>query len=755
MTLFERYNSLGSKQKTTILVGFPTFLYLALYSLPGSGPVLTRNAPVGVVVIGIVLGTVTALLAIGLILIYRTNRFINFAYGAMGSLGGVTAIGLHLAKGVPFFVALPIGVALGIGVGALIDVAVIRRFSESSPLILTVASIGLAQLLTVIELLIATRLIKFPAIAGGFEIPLDMRIGIGAAKTLTGSEMLIVFSVPPVIAFLAWFLLRTDAGVAVRAAAENADRALLLGIPIRKLSTIVWCIAGGLAALTFVLKSPFTGITPGGGATISLLLPALAAAVVARMESLPVAFGAGVSLGVIEQLVRWASQSGDGKLLGFIPLGPTFNDVVFLLVILVALLAQRGTLSRAFTTGSTWSAAGIVKPIPRELRRLPEVRAMKIGALVLVALLLLIVPATWTASNQFLAGVAITYAITAVSLVILTGWGGHISLGQFGIVGVGAWVGGAFAADHNIDLFYVLILAGLAGAVVSLVVGLPALRIQGLFLAVTTLAFAIALNNYFLNFDNFPSLLPQDVKRPIVFERFDLTGHYTMYVFCLVMLVFAILAANAVRSARGGRVIIATRDNNRAADSAGIPTTQMKLTAFVLAGVIAGVAGGLHIILLGSLNPGTYNPTESLTVFATAVIGGLGSLGGAITGVLLFRFLETQTWLNEFRQGVTGVGLLVVLYFFPGGIGQLIQSLRDRILKRIAARRDILVPSLFEDRLVEDGDEPDDSGLLAAALSAEATPSGNGNGDREAHDYPEDEPAEVELVSAAPEGTEQ
>ena len=744
MNVLDRYRSLSGRARAALVVGLPTLLYLVLYAIPGSGPVLTRNAPVGVVVIGIVLGTVTGLLAIGLILIYRTNRFINFAYGAMGSLGGVTAIGLHLEKGVPFFVALPIGVALGVAIGALVDIIVVRRFSKSSPLILTVASIGLAQLLAFAELMIGTRLLGFASIAGGFETPLDIRIGIGAAKTLTGGEMLIVFMVPPVIAFLAWFLLRTDAGVAVRAAAENADRALLLGIPIRKLSTIVWAIAGGLAALTFFLKSPFTGITPGGGSAsglaLGLLLPALAAAVVARMESLPVAFGAGVALGILEQIVRWASQAGDGELFGFIQLGATFNDLVFLVVILVALLTQRGKLSRAFSTGSAWTAAGIVKPIPAQLRRVPEVIALKWGSLLVVAILFLVIPAGWSASNQFLAGVAITYAMTAVSLVILTGWGGHISLGQFGIVGAGAWLGGSMVADHNMDLFFMLILAGVAGAVISLVVGLPALRIQGLFLAVTTLAFAIALDSYFLNFNNFPNLLPQSVERPLLFERFDLDEYYAMYVFCLVLLVASILVARAVRGARGGRVIVGTRDNNRAADSAGVPTTRMKLTAFILAGAIAGVAGGLHILWIGSLNPGTYNPTESITVFATAVIGGLGSLTGAISGVLFFRFLETQTWLEEARQGVTGFGLLLVLYFFPGGIGQLLQSTRDRILKRIALRRDILVPSLLEDKLVEDGEESEDSGLLGAALSAESA-----NGHREDG---------RELVSAGTEGSE-
>jgi branched-subunit amino acid ABC-type transport system permease component len=115
--------------------------------------------------------------------------------------------------------------------------------------------------------------------------------------------------VPAVIAFLAWFLLRTDAGVAVRAAAENNDRALLLGIPVRRLATVVWLIAGGLAALTYMLQAPFEGVKPGLSANgPTVLLPLLAAAVVARMESLPVAFGAGVGLGIMEQVVRWNSS---------------------------------------------------------------------------------------------------------------------------------------------------------------------------------------------------------------------------------------------------------------------------------------------------------------------------------------------------------------------------------------------------------------------------------------------------------------
>ncbi len=495
-----------------------------LYTFGPTASFLDDKAPIGIVVAGVIVGTVTALLAMGLILIYRTNQFINFAYGSMGSLAGVIAIALHLEKGVNFFLALPIGVAIGVLTGVFVDL-IVRRFRTSSRLILTVASIGIAQMLSLIELLIVSKAIGFVGLAGGFNIPITFNYDLGV-KTLTGDEMLIMLVIPPVLAGLAWFLLKTDVGIAVRAAAENADRALLLGIPIRRLSTIVWMVAGGLAALTFVLKAPFSGVTPGVVASGPVvLLPALAAAVVARMESLPIAFAAGVGLGVVEQVVRW-NTSGS----------PTLQNMVFLVVILGALLLQRGKLSRAQdAAASSWSATAVLKPIPEELRRLPEVIWTKRAVFGVVGLLMLIVPNTWGPSNQYLAALALVWGMTAVSLVVLTGWGGHISLGQFAIVGLGALVAGNLIADHNLDYLLVLLASGAVGAGVSLLVGLPALRIKGLFLAVTTLAFAVALDLYVINFNNFPSIIPSGVDRPILWERIDLNDGYSMYLFCLAL----------------------------------------------------------------------------------------------------------------------------------------------------------------------------------------------------------------------------
>jgi branched-chain amino acid transport system permease protein len=151
----------------------------------------------------------------------------------------------------------------------------------------------------------------------------------------------------------------------------------------------------------------------------------------------------------------------------------------------------------------------------------------------------------------------------------------------------------------------------------------------------------------------------------------------------------------------------------------------VKLGAFLLAGTISGIAGGLHVLLVGSVAEGSYQPTMSLDVFATAVIGGLGSVAGALSGVLLFRYLDTVTALGDIRQALTGGVLLVVLLVFPGGIGQVLYNLRDRWLRRVANRREILVPSLVADKRSGAKHADDEVGLLQGALGAEPTSNGH------------------------------
>ncbi len=702
-------NALLNDRRARIVAG--AFLaYSVLYWVPGSP--LPDRMPWGVVAQGVIFGTSNALLAMGLILIYRTTRIVNFAYGAMGSMPGALTIGLFVEKGWNYWLAITVGLIVGVGAGALLDILVIRRFARSSRLVLTVATIGIAQLLGAIALGIT---IGFGAdtLIGNIHTPIDASFFI-RPYPIRGDHLLMLGVAPIVLAGLGWFLLRTDAGVAVRAAAENQDRAMLLAVPVRRLQTIVWAIAGGLATLTFITKAPFGGVVPSALVGAEAILPGLAVAVVARFKSLPGALAAGIGLGIVEWTVRWNIHA------------ESIFDVTFLVIILGALLLRRDRSTRAETGESSWDAAGVLKPIPAELRRLPEVRwPIWIGS-GLLAGGTLFVAANASPTTVLLMTFAVIWGMAAVSLVVLTGWGGNISLGQFAIVGAGAMAAGNLMMRWNVDFFLSAAFAIVTGALVAVLIGLPALRIRGLYLAVTTLAFAVALDSYFLNPVNFSSFVPEAITRPILWKRFDMSSEWVTFYFCTAALVLTTIVVRAIRRSRAGRVMIATRDNDRAADAFAVPTTRVKLQTFVFSGAIAGLAGALYVLALTGSGQGTFKPAMSLEVFSFAVIGGLGSVAGALSGVFFFRIIDfvlaehfSGNVAQIVRLTLTGSGLLFVLYFLPGGLWQLVQRVRDRYLRVVAERRGLLVPSLVADRRAEtDGDDhaEDETSVIAGAL---------------------------------------
>jgi branched-chain amino acid transport system permease protein len=645
--------------------------------------VLPHGMPAGIVLLGVVLGSLTGLSAVGLVLVYRASRIVNFSQASLGSAAGVLAILVFISWHWNYFVCLALGAVVAAGTGALVDRVVIRRFFWAPRLILTLATIGLAQVLGGIEAGLPS-LFGQPLVTNSFRTPLSSTFTLDPVL-FTGNHLLIVVIVPVVAGALAWFLTKTALGIAIRAASENAERALVLGIPVRRLSTVVWAIAAGLSALTVMLTAPIQALPPTVLAGPSLLLPALAAAVLARMEHLPAAFLAGLGIGVLQQVTFWTTSRSSA------------TDVAFLVVIMVALLVQRDRLSRADdASASSWLATGETTPIPAELRRLPEVVWARRGVVAAVAALAIVAPMILTVSQVNLVGtVALVYALIGVSLVVLTGWSGQLSLGQFALAGVGGVVA-ANLLDSGVDLILVLAGASLGGAMGALVIGLPALRIRGLFLGVTTLALAVAMSTYFLNPSYFPAWLPSDLQRPVLLARFDLSSEITLYYFVLAVVAGAAWTASNVRASRVGRILVAVRDNERAARSRGVDATLVKLGAFALSGGLAGLAGGLLVLVFLAVGAGSFSAKQSFDAFAMVVVGGLTSVSGAIAGAFVLRLTQYAIG-GSLQLIVTGAGVLVLLLAFPGGIGQLLTNARDRYLRRVADRRGIVVPSLIAD----------------------------------------------------------
>jgi branched-chain amino acid transport system permease protein len=660
----------------------------------------------GILVNGAIQGMLYAFLAFGLILVYRANRIINFAHAGLGLVPAVTALLLVTNRHWPYAASLVVMLVGSALVGGIMELAM-RRFWKAPRLIATVVTIGFAQIFVYLELNLPGWIGGSNSLPFNFPTPYShFKVTIGNV-IFSGDYFAIVIAAVAVCAGLTAFLRYTRAGMAVRASAENADVAKLLGVPVANLSTIVWILAGVCSGIAVYLQAPVTALPSGGSVSPLVLLYGLTAAVVARMESLPIAFAAGMGVGVIQQgAFVGASRPDDAAAL-------------MIVVILAALLFQRRRMARAYDTGiASFRTLQEFRPIPAELRSLPEVRRARWGLAGLVAAVVLAAP--WivgTSRDSFLATAALA-AMVAVSLVVLSGWAGQISLGQFAFAGVGAAVAGGLATRYDQDFFVTILVAALVGALLAVLIGLPALRVPGLFLAVVTLGLAATVNFAVLSRDRFGWLLPPTgayVQRPNIYGRIDVSSDTRFYYLCLVFLALAYLSARSVRNSRSGRLFIGVRDNQRAAQSYGVNASGTKLAAFAMSGCIAAVAGAL-MAYHTQVDAGSFPMDASIGAFLYAVVGGLTSLPGAVGGTVLFIAIDHYGG-PQLSVLASGVGVAFVLFVFPGGLAELAYQTRDGLLRWFAERRGIEVPSLVADRRQQPLDEHDADEVLRAAAS--------------------------------------
>jgi branched-chain amino acid transport system permease protein len=654
------------------------------------------GSPVGVIVQGVVIGAITSFIAFGIALIYRSSRIINFAQGDLGGVPASFGVLLMLGPGVPFLLALPIALVAAVVLGAFVEFAILRRFFKAPRLILTVVTIGLSQLLAGVTTVLP-NLFDLKTAGVSYAPPLDISFSIGST-VFDGNEVIAMLAVPIVIGALTWFLRSTSYGIAIRASAESSDRAALLGVPVKRVQTVVWVTATVLSTVGIFLRAGILGLPIGSVLGPTILIRALTAAIIGRMERLPTIFVASVALGVLETTVIYSELNASSAKV----------DAILFFVVLGALVLQRqGRTARGDET-STWQAARNIRPIPRELISLPEVRWGMRAAGGALLLLLLLLPTFISGARVSLAATIVCICIVTVSLVVLTGWAGQVSLGQVGFMGIGAAVGSWLTVTWSWDLSVVIVACGLVGAGAATLIGLPALRIRGLFLGVATFAFAIAVSSYLLN-QTYVSWLPEGrIPRKAFFGRIAIDTETRYYYLCLACLLVAIVMVRGIRNSRAGRVLIGVRDNERGAQAYGINVISAKLTAFAVSGFLAAAAGALFVHGQQSLGIQPYAPARSFQVFILVVIGGLGSIPGALLGPVVIEGLEyfrsafPETIRNIIFFLTTGIGLLVILLFLPGGFGQVYYSSRDRLLRAIADRRGILVPSLVADTSAEE-----------------------------------------------------
>jgi ABC-type branched-subunit amino acid transport system ATPase component/branched-subunit amino acid ABC-type transport system permease component len=639
-------------------------------------PVTGFEIPLNVVITGLIAGLTYSLIAIGITLVYRTSRVLNFAAGEMGALPAVLVPILVINHGWPYWFALPLTLLGAATIGGLTELLVIRPLSRGPRLTMLVATIGLAQALFGFSLLIP----RSGDLTGkAFPTPFDWRLTVGSL-VLSSGQVLILIVAPLCTLGVALFLRRSPLGRASRAAAENAEAARLSGVATGRVAQWIWVLAGLLAGVGAILIGGTRPLTLSAALGPALLLRALGAAMIGGLDSIWGAFAGGIAIGVCEALIVWNYPVG-GVL-----------ELVLAVVILVAMLCRPRLGGRRGPQQTGWRLTHAVRPLAPDVARARSVRLSKLAALGAVGLVAVLAPLMVKPSLEItLSTIAIT-ALTGLSLVVLTGYAGNVSLGQYAFVGVGAALSGRLYQLGYPHLVAALIVV-VVGAAIAVVVGLPALRLRGLFLSVATLGFALATSSW-LFFQGWMVHLSPTTGSSLQLPRpsflginFDQEDHY--YWLCLFALAVVAAMVYRLRRTGPGRRVIAVRDNEPSAASLSLSPWRVKLTAFALSGAIASFAGFLYagLRINFSSNPDViFGPDVSLSLVVICVFGGITTITGVLLGALWLQGIPSLLG-QGYALLSSGIAVVFILLLLPGGLASIVFDARDRLVARLVPRR--------------------------------------------------------------------
>jgi ABC-type branched-subunit amino acid transport system ATPase component/ABC-type branched-subunit amino acid transport system permease subunit len=649
--------------------------------------------------IGLVNGLIIALIAMGIVLIYRSSRVINFAVGDLGVPSAALLVIMVSQHHWPYWPALITVLAIGTLAGTVVELTVIRRLFKAPRVIVLVATIGVAELAQAVTRALPGFKTGNLEIAGrrleAFPSPISGTWHLGSI-TISGGQILALILVPITTVGLWWLLGHTKFGEAVRASVANADLARLTGISPKLVSTAVWSIAGFLSALAVVLiatESASASLVTIGPDT---LLRGLVAALVGRMVSFPKAFAGAIAIGLLDQLLTFNFPSQTGLI----------QFVLFIAVIvLVARVSRRG---ESDTEAAGFQFAPRVHAVSERLREIWWVRRMpQLGATLAFLGALALPLVIHGSSHHFTYAEVLAFAICAISVTVLTGWAGQLSLGQMAFAGVGALSAAAIERGVSVNIGWhstrlikgslpglpfgwSLILGAAIACLVAVAIGVGALRVRGLLLAVSTLAFAIAAEDYIFR-RPILSLGQETVQFPRGHVGpFDVTvNNRGYYYLILAVLVVVLIVVGRLRQSGIGRAIIGVRENENAAAALTVSPAKSKLTAFALSGFVAGLGGAMlgGLVVTIGFSERYFRVEDSLALVSMAVIGGLGSRAGAVIGALWVVGLPAFWPSNNLVPLLTSsIGLLIVLLYIPGGFTQIGYWCRDTLLRWVESR---------------------------------------------------------------------
>ncbi|HWE54323.1 MAG TPA: ABC transporter permease [Acidimicrobiales bacterium] len=567
------------------------------------------NQFISLTVAGIAIyGCVYALTAMGLVVTYTTSGIFNFSQGAVGMLSAFFYYELNQVWHWPSWLALPVCV-LGFApaIGALLERVVVRRLENAG----LEAKLTVTIALTILGMAIGNAFWDGSVVRDLPEYFGGGQVGIGGVN-LTYQEIIIVIATVVAAAVLRVFFVYSRAGIATRAVVDDRELAALTGASPTRFAQLGWAMGCSLAALAGILVAPSNGSLSVENLTL-LVVTGYAAALVGRLKSLPMTFLGACLLGLAVSygIGYMPSTSGWAGIQAAIP-------EIFLLVVMLVMPQQRATLTRR-----------VMARAPR-IVHLRESLASSAGLVVVAVIVSLFL--TGDPLGYATTGVAV--AIIALSLTLLTGYGGQVSLCQMTLAGLGAFAMSKVGGTHG-SLLGVLAAIGLAAGV-GAVLALPSLRLRGLYLALATFAFAEAMDNaFFPQLRFFGATGSLAVARPDI-PGLSLTSDRTYLV--VEVVVFSLLAIGllTLRRSRFGRRLSAISDSPSACVTLGVDMTRAKLAVFTLSAGIAGLGGALYGGAETQVQNSEFGSLFSLTLLLLAVVWGIRTTGGMIFGGVSF-----------------------------------------------------------------------------------------------------------------------
>jgi len=626
--------------------------------------------------LGIGLGAIYALLGQGIVLIYRGSGVLNIAHGGFAMFAAYLYLQLHDPQTFgslsnsgawPLLPSIAAAVAATALIGLATDQLLLRRMRKASPLSRLIGTMGVLLVLEAVSERIWGAEPPFaPAL-----LP-NQAWNLGSSLILPSSYIwLLAIAVGLTVALtLLWRFTRV--GWVTMAVSHNQRSAGALGISPDLVSSGTWVAGAALAAMAGILVAPITQVSISG--LSSLVIPVLAAVLLGGFESFPATLASGLFIGIAQTVVVNYNSFFEQHL------HITVASDAFPVLVIVAVMLVRG---------SSLPLRGHIS------ERLPAIGIGRVhwgAVLPAVAIILVLIFAVFGHTVLGTVSVTFTIATLLLSVVVLTGYAGQLSLAQYAIAGVGGLVAAQLAAHAGFGFLAALIAGTLGAALVGVLLAIPALRTRGVNLAVITLAFAAAAQDMlFTNPYASGETSGVPIHRPKLFGLDISSWHQPARYAAFTLIVFALAAVLVANLRRGrlGRRMIAVRSNERAAAASGVGVFRTKVLAFAISGALAGLAGVLISFQYQYADYVGFDPLTSLLTVAQSVIGGVGFvLGtvnpgaliapGALTSLIGLHWGGFDNWLPL----IAGVGLMLAVRFNQDGI----TSNNARNLRKLSAR---------------------------------------------------------------------